>query len=377
MGKKAFVSIALTSLLVFPFSYQQAYANESNSEAFKNLVEQREEKSLKKDAVDSTAIEKLEETLKTKRSSKANASRSSTSNDYLVEKEFNDDFVYANTLSYSKPTIGQLLPLFDVDFYKIKVPQDGALLVGGATSSESIYLMFAAVEKDWKKSGKLEYLGSEFDVNTEVQVYQAKAGTYYVPVIDEDMTWDYYYDDNTPEDLYSIVTAFVDNVKPGKPTINKVDNNDVKVTGKAEANSTVTVKRGTTVLKSVKATSAGTFSAAIPVQKAGTKLAVTAKDSAGNISSAATATVADVIAPSKPTINKVDSNDLKVTGKAEAGSTVTVKAGSTTLGSAVADAKGVYSVKIKAQKKGTTLTVTAKDKAGNVSSKATYVVVKH
>ncbi|MDR7240872.1 hypothetical protein J2Y02_005610 [Neobacillus drentensis] len=54
-----------------------------------------------------------------------------------------------------------------------------------------------------------------------------------------------------------------------------------------------------------------------------------------------------------------------------------MKVGSKSLGSANADSKGNYSVKIKAQKKGTTLAVTAKDKAGNQSSKRTIKVVKH
>ncbi|WP_269083732.1 Ig-like domain-containing protein [Peribacillus butanolivorans] len=113
------------------------------------------------------------------------------------------------------------------------------------------------------------------------------------------------------------------------------------------------------------------------MQKAGTKLAVTAKDSSGNVSSSASVTVLDVVPPSKPTVSKVDDNDKVVKGKAEASSTVTVKVGSKSLGSAKAASNGSYSVKIKAQKKGTTLSITAKDKAGNVSSKATTKVVKH
>ncbi|WP_142332949.1 Ig-like domain-containing protein [Bacillus sp. AFS073361] len=48
---------------------------------------------------------------------------------------------------------------------------------------------------------------------------------------------------------------------------------------------------------------------------------------------------------------KVDDNDKKVIGKAEANSRVTVKVGNKSLGSATADSKGKFSVKIKAQKK--------------------------
>ena len=91
----------------------------------------------------------------------------------------------------------------------------------------------------------------------------------------------------------------ISNVKPSKQTVNNVDNNDKVVTGKAEAGSTITVKNG---LGSAKATSKGTFSIKIAVQKAGTKLTITAKDSAGNVSSSASVTVVNVVAPKKPSI---------------------------------------------------------------------------
>ncbi|RFU60803.1 Ig-like domain-containing protein [Peribacillus glennii] len=85
----------------------------------------------------------------------------------------------------------------------------------------------------------------------------------------------------------------------------------------------------------------------------------------------------DITPPAAPKVKKVDDNDKSVKGTAEAGSTVTVKAGSKTLGSSKANSKGAFSVTIKPQKYKTTLTVTAKDKAGNVSKKATVRVAKH
>jgi hypothetical protein len=105
-------------------------------------------------------------------------------------------------------------------------------------------------------------------------------------------------------------------------------------------------------------------------------LTITATDKAGNVSPSVTITVIDVIPPEKPTVNRVDSNDNVVTGKAEANSKVTVKKGSKVLGSASADSNGRYSVKIKPQKVETKLSVTAKEKAGNVSLEATTKVVK-
>ncbi len=164
-------------------------------------------------------------------------------------------------------------------------------------------------------------------------------------------------------------------VLDGKPNVNKVGDNDSKVTGKAEAGSTVTVKAGSKKLGSSVAASNGTYSVKISKQKAGTKLTVTATDKAKNVSKGNTVTVVDNTPPKAPSVNPVSPKATKVTGKAEGNSTVTVKAGKTKLGSAKADKKGSYSVTIKKQKKGTKLSVTATDQAKN-TSKASNVTVK-
>lgn len=170
----------------------------------------------------------------------------------------------------------------------------------------------------------------------------------------------------------------LDNTAPGAPTVNEVKDYDKKVTGKAEVGSKVTAKVGSTTVGTAYADKYGKFSVTLKkALSAKTVVSVTATDKAGNVSSAATTTVKDKTKPGKPSVRKVDSNDLKVTGKAEAGATVTVKVGSKTVGTAVANSKGEYSVKLKkALKTGTVLTVTVKDKAGNTSSTATVKVVK-
>ncbi|WP_186304299.1 Ig-like domain-containing protein, partial [Staphylococcus epidermidis] len=65
------------------------------------------------------------------------------------------------------------------------------------------------------------------------------------------------------------------------------------------------------------------FSVAIKKQKAGTKLQVYAVDKAGNKSDAVAVTVIDKTPPAMPTVSKVSNRDLKVSGKAEAGSKIT------------------------------------------------------
>ncbi|MCU6602734.1 Ig-like domain-containing protein [Peribacillus frigoritolerans] len=375
MRNKGILSLVAVGLFASSLSAGVVKAEGNENGLARKAIEHQVEKPLPKGLVYSKTFNQLEKEVKGSQSKSGKGYSKMSDDDYIFEVESNNDFASADNSSYEKATIGRLLPLYDVDFSKVVVPSDGFLLVAGTASSYAIDLGFAAVQKDYVENSNLKYLGSEYEDGVEYRGYDVKKGTYYVGVYDRDNEYDI--DNNTSDDMYAIATRFVDDVKPSKPTVYKVDNNDKVVTGKAEASSTVTVKNGSKVLGSAKATSKGTFSIKIAAQKAGTKLTITAKDSSGNVSSSTTVTVVDVIAPKKPTVNKVDDYDKVVTGKAEANSTVTVKAGSKSLGSAKASSKGNYSVKIKAQKKGTTLSITAKDKAGNTSSKATTKVVKH
>ncbi|UZJ79329.1 Ig-like domain-containing protein [Fictibacillus sp. KU28468] len=298
--------------------------------------------------------------------------------DFVLESEPNDDFPLANTMSLNEGMAGQLLPDYDVDVYSIKLPKGIFLTAGAAVSATSDYsnidLLYAAAEYNFEENGNLKPLDAAYEDGVLYEAYQVnKAGTYYIGALDNDEGAFM----NTSDDAYVLLGQMADTTAPAKPIVNKIDNNDKVITGKAEANSAVTVKAGSKTLKSAKVSSKGTFSVSIPVQKAGTKLSVTATDAAGNVSAATTVTVIDVVPPGKPKINRVDDNDKVVKGTAESNSTVYVKVKGKTIGSAKADAKGHYSVKIKAQKKGTKISAVAKDKAGNVSAAATTTVVKH
>jgi Bacterial Ig domain len=167
----------------------------------------------------------------------------------------------------------------------------------------------------------------------------------------------------------------LDKIAPATPTVYAVDNNDKTINGKAEANSYITIKNGRTTIATGKTSSKGTFSINIKkAQPSGSILYITAKDASGNVSNAKSIKVLDRIAPSKPRVYYVDSNDTVVRGTAEAGSTIMVKKGSTVLGTGKVSSKGYYSVKIKAQKKGTVLYVTATDTSKNVSSRTIVTV---
>ncbi|MGE8203722.1 Ig-like domain-containing protein [Heyndrickxia sp. NPDC080065] len=167
----------------------------------------------------------------------------------------------------------------------------------------------------------------------------------------------------------------VDKTPPAKPTVNVVSDKDKKVTGKAEALSKVTIKVGAKTVGTGTADKNGAFSITIKPQKAGTVLTITTTNEAGNESQAVKVTVIDKTPPAKPTVNVVSNKDKKVSGKAEALSKVTIKAGKKTIGTGTADKKGTFSISIKIQKAGVVLFVTATDKAGN-TSQATKVIVK-
>ncbi|MGE8204610.1 Ig-like domain-containing protein [Heyndrickxia sp. NPDC080065] len=174
----------------------------------------------------------------------------------------------------------------------------------------------------------------------------------------------------------------LDKTAPEAPKVNAVSDKDTKVTGTAEAGSTVTVFAGKTTLGSGTADKDGKFSITIKKQKAGTALTVTATDKAGNTSNATKVVVLDKTPPAAPSVNSVTSSTTKVTGKAEAGSKVVIKAGNKQIGYGSANKDGKFSISIKAQNAKTTLSVTATDKAGNVSKeksvqvKATVPTVK-
>ena len=169
--------------------------------------------------------------------------------------------------------------------------------------------------------------------------------------------------------------SVTDGTPPGKPKVNTIDDNDTTIKGSAEKGSRVYAYVSGKSIGNAKASSSGTYSIKITKKKAGTKIILKAKDAAGNYSSGRTMTVIDKTPPAAPKVNKVTSKTTKVTGTAEKNGTVKVYRGSTHLKTATVNAKGSYSLAIKAQKKGTVLSVYAYDKAKN-KSKPTKVTVK-
>ena len=133
--------------------------------------------------------------------------------------------------------------------------------------------------------------------------------------------------------------------------------NVLTLSGTAQANTTVKVYDGGTLVGSVTASASGTWSIPTATLPDGTHtFTATATDSSGNTSAASLvmSVIVDTVAPVQPTIvlNSVDSgivgdgitnvNVIALTGTAEINSTIKIYDGATLLGSAVADAEGIW-----------------------------------
>ncbi|PTM33952.1 adhesin [Enterobacter cloacae] len=181
----------------------------------------------------------------------------------------------------------------------------------------------------------------------------------------------------------------VDTAAPGAPVISSViddvgsvtgpvtgtnPTNDTRptLTGTAEANATVRIYDGITLVGTVTADGSGnwTLPQTTTTLTEGThNFTATATDAAGNtsVASAVTTIIVDTTAPTAPTGTfNVDGSVL--TGNAEAGSTVSIRLADGSTVTTIAGSNGTYSYTfVNKQIEGQTLQITATDAAGNTS----------
>src|SRR6185437_14212978 len=195
----------------------------------------------------------------------------------------------------------------------------------------------------------------------------------------------------------------VDTTAPAAPTIATysadtgvagdgiTSDNTLTLAGSAEANSTVKLFDGATLIGSVTANASGAWSYTTAALADDIHhLTATAIDAAGNVSSAsgALAVTVDTTAPAAPTIATYSAdtgvagdgitsdNTLTLAGSAEAKSTVKLFDGATLIGSVTANASGAWSYTTAALADGThDFTANATDAAGNVSLTSTHTDV--
>ncbi|MBC6323220.1 BapA prefix-like domain-containing protein [Enterobacter kobei] len=179
----------------------------------------------------------------------------------------------------------------------------------------------------------------------------------------------------------------VDTLAPSAPVISSVvddvgsvtgpvtgPTNDTRPTlnGTAEANATVRIYDGITLVGTVTADASGnwTLPQTTTTLTQGThNFTATATDAAGNTSVASTVTtiIVDTTAPTAPT-GTFNAAGSVLTGNAEAGSTVSIRLADGSTVTAIAGSNGTYSYTFtNKQTEGQTLQITATDAAGNTS----------
>ncbi|HHA1517280.1 TPA: BapA/Bap/LapF family large adhesin [Enterobacter bugandensis] len=183
-------------------------------------------------------------------------------------------------------------------------------------------------------------------------------------------------------------TINVDTLAPAAPVISSViddvgsvigpvtgtnPTNDTRPTlsGTAEANATVRIYDGITLVGTVTADGNGnwTLPETTTLTQGTHNFTATATDAAGNTSpaSAVTTIIVDLTAPTAPT-GTFNADGSVLTGNAEAGSTVTIRLADGSTVTTTAGSNGTYSYTfVNKQTEGQTLQITATDAAGNIS----------
>ncbi|MFJ4384331.1 BapA/Bap/LapF family large adhesin [Pseudomonas sp. NPDC089408] len=156
-------------------------------------------------------------------------------------------------------------------------------------------------------------------------------------------------------------------VQPGNLLLNPAG---TSMTGTAEAGTLITVRGPDgTVVGSVQVGESGQFTAPInPAQNNGQLLTVVSTDAAGNASLPAEYQTLDSLRPDPVTELVLNNTYTVLTGRGEAGATVTVTTANGTIGTAVVSEAGTFSVNLTGTVNPLTLlTITQADPTGNVS----------
>lgn len=160
---------------------------------------------------------------------------------------------------------------------------------------------------------------------------------------------------------------------PPVPIVNTITNKMAYISGRTEISATVIAKIATKTY-TVKADADGSYKLVIPIQNSGTKVTVTAKDRAGNVSKEKNVQITRV-APNVPIVSTVNNKMAYVSGKTEKAAIVSVKIGKKSY-SGKADQYGSFKVSIPVQNANSILSVTAKDQDGKISAAKKVTVTK-
>ncbi len=154
--------------------------------------------------------------------------------------------------------------------------------------------------------------------------------------------------------------------------INTVKATASTVTGSGEKGATVKAYVGTKEIGNATVGSNGKYAIKIKSQKSGTKITVKMSKTGYTTVSSSKTVVNDKFTKSL-TINNIKATTSTVTGSGQKGATVKAYVGTKEIGKATVGSNGKYTIKIKAQKKGTKITVKMSKTGYNTVSKSITV----
>ncbi|SFC23162.1 Subtilase family protein [Bacillus sp. OV322] len=166
----------------------------------------------------------------------------------------------------------------DSDWYSLKVTKNMKVRVdvSGVTNIDSDVWMDQYA--NGKSVSPVQYDRAKIS-GKESFTRTLKPGTYYFEVYDANNHWS--------QQNYSFKVTALDTTAPKTPIVYKVKSRDLIIKGKAEKNSSLLLKKGSSVLAKGTASSTGTFSVKLKTRQAkGTVLYLTAADKSGNKSKA-------------------------------------------------------------------------------------------
>lgn len=160
-----------------------------------------------------------------------------------------------------------------------------------------------------------------------------------------------------------------------KPIVSPITTSSSSISGTAESNSSIVVKKGSKQITTGTANQKGHFKLTIPFQALDTKLSITAGDSVGNVSEQTIVSVKQSKTTAQPIIQMVTTNTKYLRGNAELNSKVYVYRNNRLLASGKVESNGSFLLYIKNQPQNTVLTVIVKNSLG-VNSKPFNITIK-
>lgn len=150
------------------------------------------------------------------------------------------------------------------------------------------------------------------------------------------------------------------------PNVNKVTDQSVAISGKAEANRQIVIRIGKNTW-TTRTNSKGIFSVSIPKQKAGTIIKIFAASENGKVSEDVIVRVVDVTPPAPPKAATITTKSKIITGTAEPNASIKIYLSNKYIAKVKASKDGKFSYQIKPQKANTIVKLIAYDAAGNHS----------